>query len=379
MAVVRANGFSSGFSAKFKTAWMIPEGVARRLFFLERKRLLRRLQVMARAHLPLAESISELRERAYTSKKGIMYAALSSMEQRQRRGRTVAETFAGWIPENQIMLMEAGERSGYEAFALAIEDALSLQGATSEMIGRVIGGLMEPFLLITANYFLVLWMASNFTDKVFKMLHINPDQLTGQAHQFYTVGVFAKSYWAWLAPTLIMAAIVALFVSLPMATGKWRRPLDRFVPPWSVYRSINGAGWMLTFAKLASARYSYEDILRRTADLSRPWLRSRIMAIEYWVRRGRPLGEAMRKSENDFPSRDLVDDIATFNNRPGFEEALDILAKEWVSQTSQQVKGLAFAMTGIGWMVTGFVMIWIFTAFDAMQTQITAIARQMMH
>lgn len=370
---------SSGFAGRFKNAWMAPEVVARRLFFLERKRLLRRLQVMARAHLPLAESIAELKDRAHTSRKGIMYAALSSMDMRQRRGRGVAETFSGWIPETQIMLMEAGERSGYEAFAQSIEDVLSLQGATTEMIGRIIGGLMEPVLLILANYFLVLWMASNFTDKVFSMLRINPDQLTGQAHQFYMVGVFAKSFWAWLVPILIMTLLTLLFVSLPMATGKWRRPLDRFVPPWSVYRSIVGAGWMLSFAKLAQARYSYEEVLRRTAELSRPWLRSRIQAIEHWVRRGRTLGDAMRKTENDFPSRDLVDDIATFNNRPGFEESLDILAKEWVKQTSQQVKGLAFAMTGIGWIVTGFVMIWIFTAFDAMQTQITALARQIMH
>jgi type II secretory pathway component PulF len=341
--------------------------------------LLRRLQVMARAHLPLAESIAELKDRAHTSRKGIMYAALSSMDMRQRRGRGVAETFAGWMPETQIMLMEAGERSGYEAFAQSIEDVLSLQGATTEMIGRIIGGLMEPVLLISANYCLVLWMASNFTDKVFSMLRINPDQLTGQAHQFYMVGVFAKSFWSWLAPMLIMALLTLLFFSLPMATGKWRRPFDRFVPPWSVYRSIVGAGWMLSFAKMAQARYSYEEVLRRTADLSRPWLRSRIQAIEHWVRRGRTLGDAMRATENDFPSRDLVDDIATFNNRPGFEESLDILAKEWVKQTSQQVKGLAFAMTGIGWIVTGFVMIWIFTAFDAMQTQITALAQQMMH
>lgn len=370
---------SNGLSGRFKDAWMVPERAARRLFFMDRQRLLRRLQVMARAHLPLAESIAELKDRAHTSRKGIMYAALSSMDMRQRRGRGVAETFAGWIPETQIMLMEAGERSGYEAFAQSIEDVLSLQGATTEMIGRIIGGLMEPVLLISANYCLVLWMASNFTDKVFSMLRINPDQLTGQAHQFYMVGVFAKSFWSWLAPMLIMALLTLLFFSLPMATGKWRRPFDRFVPPWSVYRSIVGAGWMLSFAKMAQARYSYEEVLRRTADLSRPWLRSRIQAIEHWVRRGRTLGDAMRATENDFPSRDLVDDIATFNNRPGFEESLDILAKEWVKQTLQQVKGLAFAMTGIGWIVTGFVMIWIFTAFDAMQTQITALAQQMMH
>lgn len=361
------------------TAWMVPAPVARALFFTQRKRLLRRLQVMARARLPLAESIAELKERAFQSRKGVMYAALAEMDMRQRRGRSVAETFDGWLPETQIMLLEAGERSGYDAFAQAIEDVLSLQGATSEMISRIIGGLVEPALLILANYFLVLWMASNFTDKVFSMLRISPDQLTGQAHQFYLVGVFAKSYWSWLAPLLVIAALTALFVSLPLATGRWRRPLDRFVPPWSVYRAIVGAGWMLSFAKLAAARYSYEEVLRRTAALSRPWLRSRIEAIEYWVRRGRTLGEAMRKTENDFPSRDLVDDIATFNNRPGFEEALDILAKEWVKQTSTQVKGLAFALTGVGWVVTGFVMIWIFTAFDAMQTQITAIARQMMH
>ncbi len=376
MAAVLSS-ISDKFKSKFKNAWMVPENVARKLFFLERKRLLRRLQVMARAHLPLAESISELKERAHTSRKGIQYAALSAIDMRLRRGRSMADAFAGWIPEIEVMLMEAGHRRGYEAFAQAIEDVLALQGATTEMIGRIISGLMEPVLLLLANYGLVLWMASSFTDKVFAMLRIRPDQLTGQAHEFYMVGVFAKSFWSWLLPLVFLTLMVALFVSLPRAKGSWRNVLDRAVPPWSIYRAIVGAGWMLSFAKLAEARYAYEEILQRTAELSAPWLRSRILAIEYWVRRGQRLGEAMRRTGNDFPSRDLVDDVATFNMRPGFEEALDILAKEWVKQTGQMVKGLAFAMTGVGWMITGFVMIWIFIAFDAMQTQIMAIARQM--
>lgn len=360
----------------FENAWMMPEGVARRLFFLHRKQFLRRLQVMARARLPLGESIEELKNRAYESKNGIMYAALSSIHNRLKRGRNLAEAFRGWISDSEIMLLEAGEKVGYSAFADAIEDVLTLQGATKEMIGKIVGGLMEPIIILLSCYLLVLWMASNFNDQIFAIIKVDPERLTGQAYQFYKIGVFSKSIWAALTPILFVLALVALFVSLPLTSGRWRNPLDQYIPPWSVYRSIVGAGWMLTFAKLAKARYSYEEILRRTAALASPWLRSRIQAIEYWLRRGLGLGDAACKAGNGFPSKDLIDDIATFNNRPGFEEALDILAHEWVKETSRRVSAIAFALTGMGWVLTGFIMIWIFTSFDALQSQLMALAKQ---
>lgn len=358
---------------RFADAWMVPEGLARVLFRFERKKFLRRLQVMARARLPLAESIAELKQRAYQSKKGVMYAALSSMEHRLRRGRGIAEVLQGWLPETQIMLLQAGEQSGYENFAQAIEDVIALQGATGEMITAIVGGLVEPTLLVLANYALVLWLTANFTHQVFDLLSVKPEQFTGQAYQFYLVGQFAQSFWAWLIPLILIGLMVWLFLSLPRATGRWRVPLDRYVPPWSVYRAITGAGWMISFSKLAQARYSYEDILRRTAALSQPWLRTRILAIDRGVRAGLPLGEAMRRAGYGFPSIDLIDDVATFNNRPGFEETLDVLAKEWVKLTTAQVKGLAFALTGIAWIMTSAAMIWVFTAFNAVQSQLTAL------
>lgn len=362
----------------FEEAWMVPESVARHFFWKERKKFFRRLQVMARARLPLNESIEELRKRAYESKSGVMYAALTSMSNRLRRGRTMAEAFSGWVPEEHIMLLEAGEKVGYNAFADAINDVLTLQSTTSGMIGKIIAGLMEPVIILVACYILVLWMASNFTDQIFSVMKIDPNRLTGQARQFYDVGQFAKSFWSMVVPALLLAFITAVFFSLPYTKGAVRRFLDNFVPPWSIYRAIVGASWMLTFAKLANARYSYEEILHRTSGLAKPWLRSRIKAIEYWLRRGSTLGEAMKRSGNNFPSKDLIDDIATFNNRPGFEDSLDIIAREWIDETSKRVDVLAFVMAGFGWVLTGVIMIWIFTSFDALQSQIMAIAKQSM-
>ena len=358
-------------------AWRVPEPVARKLFGLQRKRFLRRIQVMARAHMPMSDAIAELKDRAEKSRSGVMFAALSSMDYWLRRGRTMGEAFTGWLSPTDIMLLEAGDQSGYETLADSIEDILSLQGATSEMVGRIIGGLIEPGILIGSNYALILWMSNNFTVKALASTGIKADQLTGTARTFYNVGVFAGTFWAWLLPLIVVVLLTLLFVSLPIWSSRKRSFLDRYIPPWSVYRSIIGAGWMLSFAKLAKAGYAYEEILSRTAKLARPWLRARLNWIEYHYRRGRGLGESMRLSQSGFPGKDLIDDIETFNDRPGFEQTLDILAREWVKDTTQMVKGLAFALTFVGWGFTGFSMIWIFVAFNAVQTQLTAIVQQM--
>lgn len=366
-------------------AWMVPEGVARRLFFLKRKTLLRRLRVMALAKMPLADSLIELQQRAKDAKDGIMYAALTNMVVRQKRGCTLAQTFEGWFAPTDIMLLEAGDKRGYDSFAKAIDDILSLQGATREMIGYVLGGLFEPLVMLGSIYALIVWLAGSFNDQVLSLMEIDASRLYGSARTLYDIGQFSKTIWAWIAPVAFLLVMVALFRSLPgvkigrryLLVSSRRKFFDKFIPPWSVYSVISGSRWMLSFSKLAKAGYSYEEILSRTAALASPWLRHRIIAIDKAYRKGLSLGAAMKKAGYDFPSAEVIQDIAAFANRPGFEESLQVIAVEWVKSVTFRVKAMAQAITGLGFLATGASMIWMMDAFNAFQNQITSMVQQM--
>ena len=383
---------ANGIQRKNKRAgWMIPDALAIKLFSLERKKFYRRIQIMARAQLPFSEAIEELRSRAFESKSGVMFAMLDHVFHKQRKGATIGQALRGWVPPVELMLLEAGDMRGFTQFANVIDDILMLQTATSEMKSKVIMGLIEPVIMVFSMYALIAWMSSSFNAKVLALTHINPDKLTGLAAQFYRVGVFSSSSWAYIVPLMAMGLVIFIFwsmprwcgiskisiagksIQLPAFLGTIRKYFDK-IPPWSIYRAIIGSSWMLIFSVLGNAGYTYEDILVDTAEFAPLWLRERLLITLKFYRRGLVIGEALRATGFDFPSKGLIDDLVAFGTRPGFEAVLLILAKEWVKNTTDIVKVMAGILTGIGYLVTFGGMVWIMGAFNAMQTQIMAIA-----
>ncbi len=361
----------------FADAWVVPENVAALMFPMRRKTFYRRVQIMSKAHMPFSDAIKELKSRAHESKNGVMYAALSSISYRLERGRTIAESLDGWVPQEEMMLLNAGDKRGYAGFVAAIDQILTMGAATKAMMTTLVSGLVEPFIMIAAMYGLITWMAKSFNQKALALTHINPDQLTGGAHQLYAVGLYATTVWSWIIPLGVLAFIIVLFVIMPIwvTPEKVRKVVDH-VPPFSIYKAIVGAKWMMAFATLGKAGIPYEEVFKETAKLSKPWLKMRLKAIELLYRRGIGLGPAFAQSGYQFPSKALVDDLLAFGDRPGFEDVLMVLAEEWVKSTTLTVKGITFALTGVGYLSVFGGMIWIMGSFNAMQSQIMAIIQQ---
>lgn len=357
-----------------KAGWMVPEKLALYLFRFSRKAFYRRIQIMAKARMPFDSAIAELRQQAYAARQGVMFAMLDSVYRRMQRGRDLETSLEDWIPKEDRMLLSAGDKQGYTGFIGAIDQIMDVSGATKEMMRTLIGGLAEPAIMLIAMYFLIAWMAKNFNQKALSATHVPPGKLTGLAHQLYSVGLFATTFWAWLVPLTFVAAFAGVIFAMPMFTKprSMRIMLDK-VPPWSIYKAITGARWLLSFSTLGQARIPYEVIFRETGEMASPWLRERILAIAGKYERGFSLGEAFQRAGYEFPSKQLVDDLVAFGARPGFEDVLTIIAKEWIVETTRFVKGITVALTGVGYIGVFSGMFWIMGAFNSMQTQITAI------
>ncbi|OIQ97806.1 toxin coregulated pilus biosynthesis protein E [mine drainage metagenome] len=360
-----------------KAGWMLPEALAMHLFGFGRKAFYRRIQIMAKARMPFDAAISELRAQAYSARQGVTYAMLDSVYRRMQRGRDLETALEDWLPKEDRMLLSAGDRQGYTGFIEAIDQIMEVTGATKEMIRTMVSGLAEPTVMILSMYGLIAWMAKNFNEKALAATHVSPAKLTGLAHQLYSVGIFATTFWAWLVPLIVACLIGFVMLAMPRFTKPTalRMFLDK-LPPWSIYKAITGARWLLSFSTLGQARIPYEVIFRETENMAAPWLRERISAIAQKYERGFPLGEAFLRAGYDFPNKALVDDLVAFGSRPGFEEVLTVIAKEWIVETTRFVKGITVALTGVGYISVFAGMFWIMGAFNSMQVQITAIIQQ---
>lgn len=356
----------------FANGWMVSDWLARLLFpHLQKKKLYHRIRLTAKVREPFADSINEMMRRAREQRSGVMYAALKSISARLGRGRTIGEALTGWVPHEERMLLSAGDKRGYDGFAGAIDEILYLQDATKSMVSRTIMGILPPIGIVIAQYILMLWMALAFTQKALKLTHVSPHQLTGLAHQFYVVGIFAQSVWAWILPIVVLLLIAGVLFSMP----NWTKPvaLRRFMdklPPYSLYKAIVGARWTLAFAAMGKAGIPYEIIFQETSKMSAPWLKLILRDTERLYRRGRGLGHAFSATGHGFPSKSLVDDLGAFGDRPGFEETLAVLARDRVEQTIILSGVISNILAAIGYAFAAAGSFWIMMSFNAMQTQI---------
>lgn|GEM_PF-3656830 len=151
----------------------------------------------------------------------------------------------------------------------------------------------------------------------------------------------------------ILAIVGPLFFFSVLLTTVWiswsfknftrpsRVQLDKIFP-WSIYRRIQGALFLITFAGFLKADIKTPDALMRLAETKNRWLASRIKAAIVFNRgKGTNLGQSFSAANQGFPDADMIDFLTLVSEAEGFEDNAYILAKRWLDQTLEKLKALA--------------------------------------
>jgi type II secretory pathway component PulF len=342
---------------------------------LYRRSFYQQLRVFSLAGLPLDESISDLRQQAADAKQWILFQVYDDIRDKLRRGVAFAPSLQTWCPPSEILLIASG-KGGSKSMAEAITRVLKMQTGIAEMRVTLFTVMMEPTIILLGTYGLVIWMSTHFVDALLATSRgINAADFTGAAHELVAVGEFGGGFQAVLPPVAAISLGALILFTLPRWTGALRRYADD-LPPWSIYRAVQGAGWMQAFSMLAQSGVPYEKILFDTAGLGTPWLRERILAARFlMVRRGLAVGDALAATGFNFPSKAIVLNLKAFGARRGFDEALAEVADEWFKSIVAAVKQSASLMGMLTMVLTTAVILWIFQASNAMTNQMTTLLR----
>jgi type II secretory pathway component PulF len=138
--------------------------------------------------------------------------------------------------------------------------------------------------------------------------------------------------------------VIAAFVSLPRWAGRSRTWVES-IPPWSVYRRLQGAQWMLAFSKLSKAGIPQADALRLQAEMATPWLAERLRDAATRVKNGSEIGKAFIDGEYGFPDRIVADDLSAFSGSADFPLLIEELAREWLKETEEKIQGMVTILT----------------------------------
>lgn len=329
-------------------------------------RLLEKIAVQVEYGRRVKDVVEDLALRA--QRRGLTGSAEKTMLDGCRRvfarGGSIADGLAPGLSPVAYALISNGAISGSLPEALNL--AARLNRMSASMTKEALSGVVEPLLSIFILYYFVRFLFQQVTTSFGSMVK---GHLTGVATVTMEMGRFAQSNGVWFVLCALIALVIVIFWSLPRWRGRLRTFFDKTLPPYTVYRQIQGATWLLSYAALLESGMTVKQVLRQTRQTASPWLDERLEAVLVGLGRGYNIGEALRLAGYGFPSADIIDDLEVFSNFPNLQDKLMSLAersltdtRKRVSLTNKVISEVSKAMIAVVFAVMFFGLMGIITA-----------------
>lgn len=335
----------------------------------------RRLAVYVENGIPPREAILRLRKQTDLRGSGPLSSfdpdriALTELGDRLANGETLARALRDWAPATELSIIQAGESSG--TLPAALRGAIAGQGLVSRIFMRMFAEAMDPLIMGGLGFYLIYIVGSRLIKPM--ELVVPPDRWPPLSKLLLPLAALANSPWTFAVLLLVMLGIVASLLSLSRWSGLGRTRVEK-LPPWNVYRVIQGAQWMFGFSRLTAAGVSQTEALAIQARYAGPWLKTRLLDAQRRMKNGQELGRALIESGYGFPDRVLADDISAFSGAADFSHLLEELGQEWLRESEQKifgVIGLLGVVANVG--VNLLILLVVFGVYD-LQNVMTATA-----
>lgn len=205
-----------------------------------------------------------------------------------RRRRTLGSELKPHVPLSESLLIEAGDLSG--RLHLGLESAAHLLETRLSLYQRVLNALYRPM-----GYALMIFLLM-----VFLSIKILPEFERTRPRAQWPIEALRLAWGCdhvfvlgWVGALGISVVLGALMWFLPQATPPMRRGLDRWVFPFHLYASFQGASFLLALSAFIEAGIGFTQAVQMVAQSSTPYMAHQCKALLHALKMGKPPSVAL--------------------------------------------------------------------------------------
>ncbi len=162
--------------------------------------------------------------------------------------------------------------------------------------------------------------------------------------------------------------VVWVFWSLPRrGDTAFRKVLEHF-PPWSIYKAIQGATFLLNVAIMLRSGIPLYRSLELMKQFASPWLKERVEMTMFGLRQGRTLGVALANTEYEFPDKEVLPFIIVLSQQKDYEQAINTLALKWIDRTLKKVKAILMSVRVVLYLSIAYLAFVLFAGMTSMNS-----------
>jgi len=338
-----------------------------------RRRLWKKLSKLINNGVPVIDALESIHSRRVNGghAKHPTTIAIGDWLKKLNNGRRISQAINGWVESDELMLIAAGEQAGKIDEALI--SASEVMDAKKKIRSAVRGGLVYPVFIIMMGIGALLMFSFKIIPSFTRV--IPAEKWHGIASALIDLADFTRD-WILLILLLVVFLIIAFFVSLPRWSEGFRIKLDQY-PPYNIYRVLQGSTWMISFAALVAAGLRIESALEQLSEGASPWLYARVNACLRGMRSGFSTGDALSKSGYGFPDLEIIDDLGVYSNLSGFDEALAIIGREWITESVETIQSMMKVIFAVSLVIGGGFVIFMVAGLIGMELQMAQIMQTM--
>jgi len=320
-----------GFLANFEQAMLDWQGRNALRSVDSRLALYEKMLAFVDDGIAIQDAIARLLKRQVAAKKPLQYA-LRNWDYRLRGGARLADAMEGWVPNQDIALINAGERGGQMADAL--REMTRIQSELLALRKATLPKMITSGVFFTILFGIIYGMSS-FLIPQFKDIMDESEYPTFTAFFFmFTDGVAA---WGLPVAGTIVAVAILMAISMPRVTGGIRAHLNR-IPPWSLYRRMQASVLLVVVSGMLKAGIPIENTLVSITRFSNPFLKEHLKHMVHGLRKGYPEARAM--DTGLFPD-DMAQDILDYAELTSFDAGILAVSNRATEKTKKTLVGFA--------------------------------------
>jgi len=249
-------------------------------------------------------------------------------------GFGLGDSLREWIPDQELSIIESCDLAGRpeDGFINAI-DIASGSGRISSTVRATVS--VTGYLTLLSVTVIVLFCMM-LVPVIIQAVPLS--QWNGMQTAVYYFYLLLSDWW-WVLLMLFSSLIALVVWSLPRLTGRLRFFLDRF-PPWSIYRRIHGAAFIMNVHAMDAAGIPMERAIASMKESTRSaWLYERLDALEHAISSGEEnLGQALDATGYEFPDERAIVKLQSLFETKNSEGSLKRFADTWLENTIRSVE-----------------------------------------
>ena len=264
----------------------------------------------------------------------------------------LCESLAPYVPVMDRVLIAAGEKSAKLDEALKTAAEMIRRGNRIQSI--IMGSLAFPVFLLIAVFGMIWGLGAAFFPAIAATLPV--EQWPDASRKVYEISQFVATWWF-----IILAIFGGIGSLIYWSMGNFIHPLriklDNY-PPWSLYRLVQGASWLLAYSSLVQAGRQSKDGLMDIMSQSKgnKWLYQRTAAIFNKLAAGAPSVGIAMDTQYNFPDRELVYDLGDYASLANFTEIMSRIGFEWIDGSVEKIEAQAAILNKLCFMLAAAVI-----------------------